>query len=168
MTTLSIPGVRLHPLTLHSDPRGAFVEIAREADFPHPFVQMNHSHSKRGVLRGLHYHLKQADLWYVVTGRAQVALVDLRDEEGAIETLQLSDAAPATLYIPPGIAHGFLALEELDLVYAVSAYYDASDEHGIAWNDPDLTVPWAVEDPILSERDAANLPWDRRPIPPPS
>jgi dTDP-4-dehydrorhamnose 3,5-epimerase len=77
-------------------------------------------------------------------------------------TVDLSEDEPATLFIPPGVAHGFAALTELDLVYWVTRYFDGSDEHGVAWNDPTLAVPWEVDDPLLSARDAAAEPlrWD--------
>ena len=161
MSPISIPGVVHRDLPMHGDTRGSFVEIARGERLPEPFVQINHSHSRKGVLRGLHWHLRQADLWYVVRGRAQVALVDLRGAGlPAVDVVELSAESPATLYIPPRIAHGFLALEDLDLVYAVTAYYDDSDEHGIAWNDPRLAIPWAEADPIVSDRDSSNPRWE--------
>lgn len=147
-----IEGVVVTPVERHEDERGFFSEIARFGDYR----QANHSHSRRGVLRGLHYHLTQADLWYVVRGTAQVALADLRGDEPVVETLTVGESSPCTIYIPPRVAHGFLALTDVDLVYLVTAEYDASDEHGVAWDDPSLAIPWEVEDPILSERDRSN------------
>lgn len=160
----SIPDVKLFPRDPHADDRGRFVEIFRVAELPENFVQANHSTSKRGVLRGLHYHRKQADLWYLIAGRAQVALVDLRAGSGmpTVETLVLSSEEPAALYIPAGVAHGFAALSDVELLYFVTTEYDASDEHGLAWNDPQLAIAWELTDPVLSERDRANAPlnWD--------
>lgn len=147
-----IEGVVVTPVGRHDDERGFFSEIARFGDYR----QANHSHSRRGVLRGLHYHLHQADLWYVVRGTAQVALADLRNGAPTAMTLTVSEAAPCTIYIPPRVAHGFLALTDVDLVYLVSEEYDASDEHGVAWDDPALAIPWALPDPILSQRDRDN------------
>ena len=147
-----IEGVVVTPVERHEDPRGFFTEIARFG----AYRQANHSHSRRGVLRGLHYHLTQADLWYVVRGTAQVALADLRGDEPVVETLTVGETSPCTIYVPPRVAHGFLALTDVDLVYLVTQEYDASDEHGVAWDDPSLAVPWALDDPILSERDRAN------------
>ena len=162
MTT--IPGVQLVPRPPFTDARGRFVEIFRVSEVPETFVQANHSSSKQGVLRGLHYHRRQADLWYVMAGRAQVALVDLRGGSGspAVETLTMNADDPATLYIPPGVAHGFAALTDVELLYWVTAEYDASDEYGIAWDDPQLAVPWELTDPVLSDRDRSNaaLNWD--------
>ncbi|HZA60616.1 MAG TPA: dTDP-4-dehydrorhamnose 3,5-epimerase family protein [Actinomycetota bacterium] len=159
---LTIPGVLLTRLERHEDERGWFSEILREDALGASFVQSNHSRSRRGVLRGLHYHRRQADAWYVVAGTARVGLADLRersDRPTAI-TVNLSADDPAVLYIPPRVAHGFYAVTELDLVYWVTHYYDNSDEHSVAWNDPVLAVPWDVEQPILSGRDADAPPLD--------
>ena len=159
MTGLTIPGVVLTPIQRHADERGAFAEIARQDALPKEFVQLNHSRSRQGVLRGLHFHERQADLWYVVSGRAQVALVDLRGSGRGVDVFEMSGDEPSTLYIPPRVAHGFLALEDLDLVYAVTAYFDSTDEHGVAWDDPDLAIPWAIRAPLVSGRDASNPAW---------
>ncbi len=160
----TIPGVVLTPLNVHGDTRGGFAEIMRASDHPETFVQSNHSRSIAGVLRGLHYHRKQADLWYLVRGRARVGLADLRTQTGTpqTETVDLDASSPATLYIPAGVAHGFVGLTDVDLIYFVTAYYDNSDEYGVAWNDPTLAIPWGVEEPILSNRDQENpqLQWD--------
>lgn len=140
------------------------METFREDDLGTSFVQGNHSHSQAGVLRGLHFHARQADAWYVVRGQARVGLADLRTqtETPAALTVDLSEDDPATLYIPPGVAHGFAALTEIDLVYWVTHYFDSKDEHGVAWNDPTLAVPWQIENPILSDRDARaeRLDWN--------
>ena len=160
----SIPGVQLFPRPPHADARGRFVEIFRTSELPDDFVQANHSTSKRGVLRGLHYHRHQADLWYLVAGRVQVGLADLRSGSGSptVDTVLLTAEEPAALYIPAGVAHGFAALTDVELLYWVTAFYDASDEYGIAWNDPQLAISWELADPVLSERDRANAPlnWD--------
>src|ERR687895_96996 len=106
-----IPGVELTSLAPIPDDRGRFTEISRFTQVDPPFAQANHSHSRRGVLRGLHYHVKQTDLFYVVKGVAQIGLVDLRTRRDPpiSASVELSDAQPATLLIPNGIAHGFLA-----------------------------------------------------------
>lgn len=166
MSASGIAGLLHTKLQTHGDERGNFREIFRQRSFPETFVQANHSRSRQGVLRGLHYHRHQADLWYVVAGRAQVGLTDLRSRgEVASEIIELSADDASTLYIPPGVAHGFLALEDLDLIYAVTAEYDASDEYGVAWDDPALDIRWQSDSPILSARDAANprLDWSRIP-----
>ncbi|MGH2705978.1 MAG: dTDP-4-dehydrorhamnose 3,5-epimerase family protein [Actinomycetota bacterium] len=159
-----IPGVVVGMPTVHEDIRGSFLEIFREDLLGAPFVQANHSHSRAGVLRGLHYHRKQADAWYVIGGEAQAMLADLRSrtERPAVASVGLVAAEPKVLYIPPGVAHGFLAVTDVDLIYWVTHYYDASDEFGVVWNDPTLGAPWRTSDPILSARDLANarLDWD--------
>ena len=129
------------------------------------FVQSNLSSSAAGVLRGLHYHRRQLDYWTVATGRAFVALVDVRplvagSGPSVVETREL--AADDWVVIPAGVAHGFLALEPLELVYLVTNEFDGTDELGFAWDDPAVGVPWprvgATSDgrPILSERDRSN------------
>jgi dTDP-4-dehydrorhamnose 3,5-epimerase len=159
-----IPGVQRRDLSLHGDERGRFVEMLRASEFSDDFVQANHSRSAEGVLRGLHYHIKQADLWYVVRGTIQVGLADLRQriDRPLAETHILDETGPSTLYIPSGVAHGFLALTEVDLIYFVTREYDAADEFGVAWNDPILNVQWRTQDPALSKRDRDNpdLQWE--------
>lgn len=111
----------------------------------------------------MHYHQAQFDLWYVTRGSIQVALADLRPRKAPVRTtiFTLTSDEPATLLVPPGVAHGYLALEEADLIYLVSEEYEAQDEFGIAWNDPTLGLEWRIEDPVLSDRDADNprLDW---------
>jgi dTDP-4-dehydrorhamnose 3,5-epimerase len=162
---LEIPGVLLGRPERFEDDRGWFMEILREDAFGVSFVQGNHSHSRAGVLRGLHYHAKQSDAWYVASGQAQVGLADLRarSDHPISITLDMSSDDPTVLYIPPGVAHGFLAVSELDLIYWVTHYFDNTDEFGVPWKDPVLQLPWASASPILSERDkkASPLDWSR-------
>jgi len=164
---IDIAGVELTRLQVHSDPRGAFVEILRARDYPEAFLQANHSRSRAGVLRGLHFHRHQADLWYVVAGRIRVGLADLREKtaEPRIATVELNGEEPATLYVPAGVAHGFVALTDVDLIYSVTREYDSEDEHGIAWDDPTLGIDWSVDKPILSDRDRSNPELDWQQIP---
>ena len=142
----SIPGVAWGAVERHADERGSFRELWRRSRLPEPFVQVNLSTSAPGVLRGLHLHRRQVDHWVVVTGRALVALVDVRpllDGSGPnpiVETRELPVDSSVT--IPEGVAHGFLALQPLELLYLVSNEYDSSDEHGFAWDDPAVGVPW--------------------------
>ena len=184
MTDLTRPpsglsGVRYGAIQRHADSRGAFRELWRASTFPaltladtgapagtEPrFVQANLSTSAAGVLRGLHYHRRQLDYWVVAAGRAFVALVDVRPAErgegsAIVETREL--AADEWVVIPTGVAHGFLALEPLDMLYLVTNEYDGSDELGFAWDDPAVGVPWpslaGTPDgrPILSDRDQTN------------
>jgi dTDP-4-dehydrorhamnose 3,5-epimerase len=167
VSVTDIVGVVLTRPEVHPDDRGHFVEVFRAAQYPDMFVQANHSRSRANVLRGLHYHRRQADLWYVVSGRAQVGLVDLRarGDGPVVDTLVLEGDQPASLYIPAGVAHGFLAMTAVDLIYWVTREYDATDEHGIAWNDPNLGIDWRTQRPIVSARDRQNpdLEWDALP-----
>jgi dTDP-4-dehydrorhamnose 3,5-epimerase len=174
-----LEGVRYGAIARFDDPRGSFREIWRADTFgpidaaqagvlpgSEPrFVQANLSASANGVLRGLHLHQRQLDHWVVASGRAFVALVDVRPMLGGaarpiVETRELR--ADDWVDIPIGIAHGFLALERLELIYLVTNGYDGSDELGFAWDDELAAVPWPdVEGtpdrrPILSDRDRSN------------
>jgi dTDP-4-dehydrorhamnose 3,5-epimerase len=167
-TPSALPGVRYGTVARHADSRGAFRELWRAGSFPDAtFVQANLSTSSSGVVRGLHLHLRQDDLWVVGEGRAFVALVDVRpalDRGGppVVETRELD--VDDWVYIPTGVAHGFLAIEPLQLIYLVTNEYDGTDELGFAWDDPAVGVPWPPLDstrdgrPITSDRDAANPP----------
>ena len=183
MTASSLPGVRYGSVQRHADERGAFREIWREdadatidpaaagapAGTQPRFVQANMSSSSAGVLRGLHLHQRQLDRWVVISGRAFVALVDVRPMlagggRPGVETRELGP--DEWVEIPIGVAHGFLALEPLELVYFVTNAYDGSDERGFAWDDPLAAVPWPALGatpggrPILSERDRSNPSLD--------
>ena len=157
-----IAGVKIVTLTAFADERGRFLETFRRAWFPErawDHVQANRSDSRRGVLRGLHYHFHQVDYWYLVSGRIRVGLYDLRRASatrGAGEVLEMGMEEPIGVFVPVGVAHGFVALEDSTLTYLVDEYYDASDEHGVAWNDPDIALDWGIADPVLSPRDLAN------------
>ena len=162
---IRIPGVAFSRLVRHADSRGGFAEAWRENGSPGqgPFraVQANLSQSNQGVLRGLHLHQRQDDLWIVISGTAFVALVDVRAmvesraDRPTVQTAVLR--ADETVRIPPYVAHGFLAVEPLQLLYFVTNEYDASDELGFRWDDPDSAVPWPeTNEPILSERDLNN------------
>lgn len=165
---MPIDGVVVTRLEVHGDERGRFAEVYRAAGMPAAFAQCNHARSAAGVLRGLHYHRHQADLWYVAGGRMQVGLVDLRTPGGrpAADTFVLDGDEPTTVYIPAGVAHGYLALTPIDVVYFVTAEYDPADEHGIAWDDPAAGIDWQLDGaPVLSARDLANprLDWAQLP-----
>lgn len=158
-----IRGVYRFPLRVHQDPRGALTEVFRQAWLSHtpkPMLQANLSFSKKGVIRGLHYHLHQADFWIPVRGVFRAGLVDLRKgspTECQSLCVDLDDSNPCALYVPPGVAHGYQALTDAALMYLVDAYYDGSDEFGLKWDDPDLAVDWSgTVEPILSERDRRN------------
>jgi len=169
-----IAGVVVVAPELHGDERGRFVETYRRSWFPagSEMVQGNSSDKQAGAVVGLHYHLDQADYWYVPRGRARVVLHDLREgspTEGGTLTLDIGDGDERGVFIPPGVAHGFAALTDLTLTYLVDRYYDPEDELGVAWDDPAIGVDWGVAEPVLSARDRDNparddLPPGRRPV----
>jgi dTDP-4-dehydrorhamnose 3,5-epimerase len=154
-----IVGVRSRRLRIHPDERGAFQEVWREswtADLGDPMRQVNLSRSQPRVLRGLHLHRHQADLWVVLDGHPFIALVDVRmARAGGTPATEVIEALPGdAVYIPAGVAHGFYARDALTLLYLVSNEFDGSDELGFAWDDPEAAVPWPDIDPIISARDA--------------
>lgn len=162
--TGGLDGVRLLDLTTFSDDRGALTETYRVDWFPElpRMVQCNVSRSRAGVLRGMHFHRRQADYWCVLEGRAFIGLFDLRagsPTEGRADHLEI-DASESRrgLYLPPGVAHGFFALTDLILQYHVDLAFDGTDEFGFSWRDPQLGIGWPAGDPILSERDAGAPP----------
>ncbi|HEX4244415.1 MAG TPA: dTDP-4-dehydrorhamnose 3,5-epimerase [Acidimicrobiales bacterium] len=145
----------------HGDERGRFVETYRRSWFPlgREMVQTNRSEKQAGALVGLHYHLHQADYWYVLRGRARVVLHDLRRSsatDGATLTIDLDGGEDRGLFIPPGVAHGFASLTDLTLWYLVDSYYNPDDELGVAWDDPAIGADWGVSDPVISDRDKNN------------
>jgi dTDP-4-dehydrorhamnose 3,5-epimerase len=174
----ALPGVRYGSVVRLGDARGSFREVWRASDHPTlsaeltgttdaRFVQANLSTSTQGVLRGLHCHRRQLDRWVVVRGLAFVALVDIRPAVAGtgpalVETRELP--ADDFVEIPAGVAHGFLAIEPLELLYLVTNEFDSSDELGFAWDDPAVDVPWPPVSgtpdgrPILSDRDRSNAP----------
>jgi len=168
-----IAGVYVVPFRAASDSRGLFFESFRRSWIPgaRQMVQGNCSFSKAGVLRGLHYHLKQADFWVVPSGRVRVGLYDLRlssPTRGASERLEVSGERPLGLYIPKGVAHGYYAVEDSFMTYLVDEYYDGADELGVRWDDPAIGLDWGTPDPVLSDRDRGSpvlseLPPDQLP-----
>lgn len=158
----AIEGVVFAALRAFEDERGSFLETFRKEWFPQRAwerIQSNVSYSGPGVLRGLHFHHHQVDYWFCVKGVIQVGLADLRPDSptyGRAQSIEIGDTNRAGVFIPVGVAHGFLALTEAVLAYNVDNYYDNSDEHGVAWDDPELAVGWKRADPLLSQRDLTN------------
>ena len=147
-----------------ADERGRFMETFRKEWFPQRSwekIQSNRSDSHAGVLRGLHYHHHQVDYWYVPKGLLRVGMVDLRPSSPTYlqtETIEMGDGHDIGLFIPVGVAHGFVALTNVTLTYIVDNYYNGgADENGVAWNDPALGLDWGVEAPLVSQRDQENL-----------
>ena len=167
MTTPAIPSTRIDgvytmPIRAFADERGRFMETFRREWFPWinwDKMQSNRSESKANVLRGLHYHFWQIDYWYVVNGDIRVGMVDLRPSSPTymtVETLEIGEHNNVGVFIPVGVAHGFLALTDATLTYLVNNYYSGADERGVAWNDPTINIPWGIENPLISDRDKQN------------
>ena len=151
-----IDGLLRIPLRRFEDGRGWFTELRRESALPKPTRQTNLSFSRRGVIRGLHYHERgQDDLFVCVQGTARVVVLDR--ESGETFTEDIGEGNPVALYIPGRNAHGFEALTDLLFLYHVTEEYDAADpdEHEIPWDDPRVRHLWSTTSPILSERDLA-------------
>ena len=153
--------------TTHGDDRGFFVEswnreTFKRLDLDVDFVQDNHSRSRRGVLRGIHYQINrpQGKLVRVTRGSVFDVAVDIRKESptfGMWNGVELSEDNRRMLWVPPGFAHGFLVLsEQADFQYKCTESYSPEDERGIRWDDEDLGIIWPIEtgnSPILSEKD---------------
>src|SRR5689334_22479834 len=161
-----LPGLLLIEPRTFRDDRGFFLESFqaeryRDKGIAQVFVQDNHSRSRQGVLRGLHFQIKrpQAQIVTVIRGRIFDAAVDLRLGSatfGRWYGVELSDEGPRQLYMAPGFAHGFCVLSEFaDLHYKVTRLYDHADEGGLIWNDGDVGIRWPIEQPIVSGRDSA-------------
>ena len=164
----TITGVYIVDPLVHRDDRGIFVETYRREWFPNgrEMIQGNRGDRQAGAVVGLHYHLHQADYWYVTSGRVRVVLHDLRDgspTDGATLTVDLGENEDGTndhrgVFIPPGVAHGFASLTDMTITYLVDQYYNPADELGVAWDDPEIGADWGIADPILSKRDQSNPP----------
>jgi dTDP-4-dehydrorhamnose 3,5-epimerase len=159
-----LDGLVLLEPTVHADARGFFAETFRENVWAQhgvevDFVQDNHSRSARGTLRGMHFQTEpgQAKLIRVARGRILDVVVDLRRGPGTFgewEAVELDDESMHQLYIPVGFAHGFCVLSDVaDVVYKCSSYYDGATESQIAFDDPDLELPWPDLELIVSDRD---------------
>ena len=147
------------------DERGFFLESYNKdryakAGLNYDFVQDNHSHSSKGVLRGLHYQRTkpQGKLVRVVKGKVFDVAVDMRQTSstfGQWESVILSEKNKIQFWVPPGFAHGFLVLSDTaDFEYKCTDYYNPDDEGSILWNDPNLGIQWPIDDPKLSKKDA--------------
>jgi dTDP-4-dehydrorhamnose 3,5-epimerase len=174
-----LDGVVLVEPVVHGDERGFMVETFASEEWAGlgvdvGFVQHNHSRSRRGTLRGIHFQTSpgQAKLVRAARGEVLDVAVDLRKDSptfGQWEAHVLDDVAHRQLFVPVGFGHGFAVLSETaDVCYQVSSVYDPATEAGIAWDDPEVGVDWQVAEPLLSERDksaprlseiAAGLPW---------
>ena len=167
-TDTEIPGVCIIEPVIHGDDRGFFMESYHKDRFAdlgikHEFVQDNHSRSRAGVLRGLHYQLgqPQAKLVRATRGRVFDVVVDLRRGSptfGRWVGVELSEDNRRMLFSPPGFGHGFLTLSEIaEFQYKCSDFYAPTEERGIRWDDPSIAIDWPLDgmEPILSDRDLA-------------
>lgn len=174
VTPTALPGVLILESKVFGDARGFFLEsynarAFREATGIDPvFVQDNHSRSSRGVLRGLHYQVRQAQgkLVRVAYGRVFDVAVDMRRNSphfGRWTGVELNCDVPGRMFwIPPGFAHGFVVLSEhADFLYKTTDYYAPEHECAVLWNDPDIGIEWPLEglgELLLSDKDQAGLP----------
>ena len=163
-----LPGVIIIESGLYPDHRGFFRELYHKekysaAGLKNEFVQDNHSRSVKGVLRGLHYQLRnpQGKLVTVLSGEIFDVAVDIRagsPDFGKWTGVHLSPQSGRQIYIPPGFAHGFCVLSDTaDVVYKCTDLYSPDAEHGLLWSDKGVNIDWPVSDPIVSEKDSAYL-----------
>ena len=168
VTKTKLAGVLILEPQVYRDERGYFLESYNEnryASIPGldvPFVQDNHSRSRKHVLRGLHLQRQhpQGKLVRVVTGHVWDVAVDVDPGSPTFRQwvgVDLTDENNLQFYIPPGYAHGFCVLSDVaDFEYKCTEFYHPADEVGLLWNDPDLKIDWPIAQPVLSGRDAAN------------
>jgi dTDP-4-dehydrorhamnose 3,5-epimerase len=171
ITRMDIPEVLLLEPSVFEDARGFFLESWNARDFDAfvgrevRFVQDNHSRSRSGVLRGLHYQVRQPQgkLIRVINGGIFDVAVDVRKSSptfGRWVGTYLSEDNHREIWIPPGFAHGFLVTSEsADIAYKMTDYYAPAHERCLLWNDPAVGVEWPISgEPILSAKDKAGLP----------
>lgn len=167
----AIPGVLIIEPKVFGDERGFFMESWNARTFAQAgldldFVQDNHSRSSHGVLRGMHYQQPgpQGKLVRVTAGAVFDAVVDMRKSSptfGKWVGVELSAANKRMLWVPQGMAHGFLCLEDgTDFLYKCVGYYDPGNEHSLLWNDPAVGIEWPLDgiQPQLSAKDVAGKP----------
>jgi len=143
------------PLHRNEDERGWFCELARASSLPKPIRQANLAWSRKGVIRGLHFHERgQDDLFVCLQGMVRVVVLDRRTGETACE--DIGEDNPVAIYVPGHHAHGYEALTDCLFCYLVSEEYDPArpDEQGLPWDDPRVVHLWSTQSPLLSQRDA--------------
>jgi dTDP-4-dehydrorhamnose 3,5-epimerase len=151
-----VDGVKLIPLGRFEDERGWFSELMRSSALPKPVRQSNLVFSRKGVIRGLHYHERgQDDLFACLSGMVRVVVLDR--ESGDTFTEDIGEANPVAVYVPGHHGHGYEALTDCLFLYHVTEEYDPADpdEHGLCWADPRVKHLWSTDSPLLSERDLA-------------
>ena len=171
----ALDSVKIIEPKVFGDDRGFFLEswnkqLFEEHGLPGHFVQDNHSRSSQGVLRGLHYQLKNAQgkLVRVTSGEVYDVAVDMRKSSkqfGQWVGVLLSESNKRQLWVPPGFAHGFYVVSaSADFQYKCTDYYSPEHERSLMWNDPSVGVEWPIIDgtePLLAAKDAAGLPIDQ-------
>ncbi|EAT59813.1 dTDP-4-dehydrorhamnose 3,5-epimerase [Chlorobium ferrooxidans] len=166
ITTTPLDGLYVIEPRCYTDDRGFFLETYQEtryrkAGIADKFLQDNQSRSVKGVLRGMHFQVKrpQAQLLTVLRGHIYDVCVDIRPASSTFGQwfgAELSDIGPRQIYMSPGFAHGFYVFSDwADLHYKVTCEYDAGDEGGLFWNDPDVGIKWPMNSPIITPRDAS-------------
>jgi dTDP-4-dehydrorhamnose 3,5-epimerase len=151
-----IGGVELMPLRRFEDERGWFMELMRSSNLPKQVQQSNLVFSRKGVIRGLHYHERgQSDLFACLSGMVRIVVLDRGT--GETFTVDIGDDNPVTVFVPGEHAHGYEALADSLFLYHVTEEYDPADpdEHEVPWNDPRVKHLWSTQSPILSDRDKA-------------
>lgn len=170
----ALPGVLIIEPKVFGDERGFFYESWNERAFAQAtgvnlrFVQDNHSRSRRGVLRGLHYQIRQTQGKLVRAARGAIfdVAVDLRRSSPAFGRwvgVELTEENRRQLWVPPGFGHGFVVVSEMaEVLYKATDYYAPEHERSLLWNDPRVGVEWPLDgiEPVLSSKDAAGLPLD--------
>ena len=164
---LEIPGLIIVNPRVFEDSRGSFFETYKESDFRslgigRPFVQWNHAVSRKEVLRGLHYQIHpapQGKMLRVLRGELFDVAVDIRKGSpwfGKWVSVLLSSENRSIFWIPPGFAHGYMAItDDAEVLYGTTTEWTPSCERGIRWNDPSLAVEWPLPEPLVNERDQA-------------
>ncbi len=143
-----ISGVEIHPLSLHPDDRGYFLEVTRLKSAVD--TQVSAALSYPGTIKAFHFHKHQTDWWAPVGGMLQVALVDLRPDSatfGLRNTMYVGQLRPWQIVIPPGVGHGYkvIGTEPALLVYVTNRFYDPNDEGRISYNDPNINYDWEIQ-----------------------
>ena len=152
--TALVAGVQVIRLPRFDDERGWFAEVRRDSLLPRETVQTNVSYSRKGVIRGLHYHERgQDDFFVCLSGTARIVVLDRASNQTS--SIDIGEENFAGVWVPGHHAHGFEALTDILLCYQVTVEYDRDDpdERGIPWDDPRVKHLWSSEAPLLSERD---------------
>jgi dTDP-4-dehydrorhamnose 3,5-epimerase len=135
----------------HADSRGELKEVWRRSSVPLAAAQLTVTRSEPGVLRGMHLHLRQTDVWFVAQGRGFIATVDVRKHPLAVRCFELDSTS--VVVIPPGIGHGLYSIDATTLIYLLDAEYTGDDEYAFRWDDEDVAIPWPSRQVTLSIRD---------------